>query len=425
MGSKKLKLVLAAALIFVMAFGMSGQPLAANTPGENGLGRYIVVFDDAVNDAGKETLSEQFGGVVEKDIALLGNANVVLLPPGAVEALVERSEVLRLEEDAVVYALPGKPEKPPGKPPKEEKPPPPQVLPWGVDRIDADLAWTNSTGLEVKVAILDTGIDKDHPDLGDNIMDGVNFVKIRGKIIADQWDDDNGHGTHCAGIVAAVDNDIGVIGVAPQAYLYGVKVLDRRGSGYVSDIILGIQWSIDKGMQVINMSLGTSSDVQSLHDACDAAEAAGIVVIAAAGNSGDTDPDSDVIYPAKYDSVIAVAATDDTDARASWSSDGPKVELAAPGVDIYSTWKGGDYATKSGTSMACPHVTGTAALVLAAPEDTARDSITNGDGTWTNEEVRAVLQATADDLGAEGFDNYYGHGLVDAEQAATGVQTNP
>jgi len=251
----------------------------------------------------------------------------------------------------------------------------------------------------------------------------VNFVKIRGKIIADQWDDDSGHGTRCAGIVAAVDNDIGVIGVAPQAWLYGVKVLDRRGSGYVSDVILGIEWSIENEMQVISMSLGTSSDVQSFHDACDAAYTAGIVLVAAAGNSGDTDPDSDVIYPAKYASVIAVAATDDTDTRASWSSDGPEVELAAPGVDIFSTWKGGEYETKSGTSMACPHVARTAALVLAAPEDTARDSIANGDGTWTNEEVRAVLQATADDLGAEGFDNYYGHGLVDAEEVATGTET--
>lgn len=405
---RKMRLIAAAGLAFMLAFVLVGGAVAANGEGKGGLGRYIVVFD-AVNDAAKETLVGQFGGVVEKEIALLGNANVVLLPPRSVEGMAECAEVLRVEEDAIVYALP-KPENP-GKPPKEEEPQPAEVLPWGVDRVDADLAWAVSTGLEIKVAIIDTGIDKDHPDLVDNIMDGVNFVKIRGKIIADLWDDDNGHGTHCAGIVAAVDNDIGVIGVAPQAYLYGVKVLDRRGSGYVSDVILGIQWSIDNGMQVINMSLGTSSDVQSLHDACNAAEAAGIVVIAAAGNSGDTDPDSDVIYPAKYDSVIAVAATDDTDTRASWSSDGPEVELAAPGVDIYSTWKGGDYETKSGTSMAAPHVTGTVALMLGA------------NSALTPDDIRATLHITADDLGVAGFDNYYGHGLVDAEEAATGVET--
>ena len=164
-------------------------------------------------------------------------------------------------------------------------------------------------------------------------------------------------------------------------------------------------------MQVINMSLGTSSDVQSLHDAVDAAYAAGIVLVAAAGNSGDTDPDNDVIYPARYASVIAVAATDDTDTRAFWSSDGPEVELAAPGVVIYSTWKGGEYDTKSGTSMASPHVAGTVALLLAANPG------------LTPDEVRTTLQTTADDIGAQGFDNYYGHGLVDAEEAVTGTET--
>lgn len=405
----KMRLIAVAGLVFMLAFMLVGGAVAANGEGKGGLGRYIVVFDAGVNDAAKGTLMELFSGVVGKGIALLGNANVVWLPPQSVEGMAGCGEVLRLEEDAIVYALP-KPDNP-GKPPKEEEPPPAEDLPWGVDRIDADLAWAVSTGLGVKVAIIDTGIDKDHPDLVDNIKGGVNFVKIRGKIIADQWDDDSGHGTHCAGIVAAVGNDIGVIGVAPQAWLYGVKVLDRRGSGYVSDVILGIEWSIENEMQVISMSLGTSSDVQSLHDACDLADDAGIAVVAAAGNSGDTDPDSDVIYPAKYASVIAVAATDDTDTRASWSSDGPEVELAAPGVDIFSTWKGGEYETKSGTSMACPHVAGTVALVLAADPELAPD------------DVRATLQATADDLGEEGFDNYYGHGLVDAEEAATGTET--
>lgn len=417
---RKMRLIAVAGLALMLTFMLVGQAAAANGASESGLGRYIVVFNTEINDTAKDTLVEQFGGVVKKEIALLGNANVVFLPPRAVEALAGSAKVLRVDEDAIIYALP-KPDNPGNKkPPKEEEPPPAEELPWGVDQIDAELAWTTSTGASISVAIIDTGIDKDHPDLVDNIKGGVNFVKIKGKIIADQWDDDNGHGTHVAGSVAAADNDIGVIGVAPQAWLYGVKVLDKRGGGYVSDVILGIEWAIDNDIQVINLSLGTSSDVQSLHDAVDAAYAAGIVVVAAAGNSGDTNPDDDVIYPAKYGSVIAVAATDSNNTRASWSSDGPAVELAAPGVAIYSTWKGGKYDTKSGTSMASPHVAGTAALVLATPEDTARDSITNGDGTWTNEEVRAVLQATADYLGDA---NLYGHGLVDAEEAVTGTET--
>jgi subtilisin family serine protease len=237
------------------------------------------------------------------------------------------------------------------------------------------------------------------------------------------WDDDNGHGTHVAGIAAAVDNEIGVIGASPEAYLYAVKVLDRTGSGYVSDVIAGIQWAIDNDMDVINMSLGTDSDIQSLHDAVDAAYAANIVVVAAAGNDGDTDPDSDVDYPAAYSSVIAVAATDSEDIRASWSSDGTEVELAAPGVEVRSTWKGGKYKVLSGTSMASPHVAGTVALILATSVPSTYDA--DSDGFWDPVEVRAVLQETADDLGDSGFDVYYGYGLVDSEESVTGVQTNP
>jgi len=402
---RKMRLIAVAGLALILTLALVGGAVAANGEGKGGLGRYIVVFDAGVNDAEKDTLAGQFGGMVEKEIALLGNANVVLLPPRNVEGMVERNEVLRLEEDAVVYALPGPPITPPGQ--GEEEEPPAEVLPWGVDRIDAELAWGTSTGASVSVAIIDTGIDLDHPDL--TVYGNVNFNNPN-----KSGDDDNGHGTHVAGIVAALDNDIGVIGVAPQAWLYGVKVLDRRGSGYVSDVILGIEWSINNSMQVINMSLGTSSDIQSLHDAVDAAYAEGIVVVAAAGNSGDTDPDNDVIYPARYASVIAVAATDNNDERASWSSDGPEVELAAPGVDIFSTWKGGEYDTKSGTSMASPHVAGTAALVIAS-------GITDSNNNDViNDEVRAILQTTADDLGDP---NYYGHGLVDAEEAATGTQT--
>jgi subtilisin family serine protease len=410
---RKMRLIVVAGLALMLTFLLVGQVTVANGTSASGVGRYIVVFNTEVNDAAKGALVAQFGGVTDKEIALLGNANVVLLPPRAVEALAGSAQVLRVDEDAIVYALP-KPDNPGKKPPKEDEPPPEEPaeeLPWGVDQIDAELAWVTSTGAGVKVAIIDTGIDKDHPDLVANIKPGVNFVAKGRTVDPNKWDDDNGHGTHVAGSVAAVDNDIGVIGVAPQAWLYGVKVLDKRGRGYLSDVILGIEWAIDNHMQVINLSLGTSSDVQSLHDAVDAAYAEGIVLVAAAGNSGDTNPDDDVIYPAKYGSVIAVAATDSNNTRASWSGDGPAVELAAPGVAIYSTWKGGEYDTKSGTSMASPHVAGTVALLLAANPE------------LTPDEVRATLQTTADDLWATGFDNYYGYGLVDADEATTGTES--
>jgi subtilisin len=313
----------------------------------------------------------------------------VEIPEQAVENIKKNPRVEYVEEDGIVHAVG-------------------EVTPWGVDRIDADLVWSNNKGNEVKIAIIDTGIDKDHPDLQANIKGGRNFVSKPSWRPADpdKWDDDNGHGTHCAGIVAAVDNEVGVIGVAPEADLYGVKVLDRAGSGYESDVIAGIQWSKDNGMQVISMSLGGGYS-ESMETACSEADGAGIVVVAAAGNSGPGD--NTVLYPAKYESVIAVSATNDGDSLADFSGRGPEVELAAPGVSIYSTVPGG-YDTYSGTSMACPHVAGTAALVIYS-------------GITDNGDVRARLQGTAEDLGDSGFDTKYGYGLVDAEAAAGSALT--
>ncbi|PKM78866.1 MAG: hypothetical protein CVU88_08760, partial [Firmicutes bacterium HGW-Firmicutes-13] len=240
------------------------------------------------------------------------------------------------------------------------------------------------------VAILDTGIDLDHPDL--HVAGGENFS------LGKSYDDKNGHGTHVAGIVAALDNGAGVIGVAPGANLYAVKVLNNAGSGWWSDLIAGLQWCVDNGMEVANMSLGATSAPPDVLDACDAADNAGLLLVAAAGNEYG----GDVIYPAAYDSVIAVSATNSSDELASFSSVGPEVELAAPGVNIYSTYKDGSYTTMSGTSMASPHVAGTAALVIAAGIP----------------DVRGRLQITADDLGATGWDSKYGYGLVDADEAA-------
>jgi subtilisin family serine protease len=170
------------------------------------------------------------------------------------------------------------------------------------------------------------------------------------------------------------------------------------------------------------MSLGQSTPLQALQDAVDAADNAGIVVVVAAGNTGDGDAaTNNVGYPARYASTIAVAATDNTDHIASFSSDGPEVEIAAPGVNILSTTRGGSYGTMSGTSMATPHVTGVVANMLAAPIPTAADL--NLDGAWSKGEVRAYLQATADDLGTTGRDVFFGYGLIDAEELVTGIQT--
>jgi len=386
----------------------------------------IVVFKEKPDPA----LIKKHGGAVKYSYKIIPGI-AASLPRKAVAALERNPAVAYIEEDAIVA-------KPPWAEGKE-KTQPVEVLEWNVDRIDAELVWDRdgdlaidegaNAGSGIKVAILDTGIDKDHPDLQENIKGGVNFVSKPWWKPAnpDKWDDDNGHGTYVAGIVAAVDNEIGVLGVAPKVWLYAVKVLDRTGRGYVSDVIAGIDWAVENGIDVISMSLGSSSDSQALHDAVDRAYATGVVLVASAGNSGDGNPETnEVEYPAKYSSVIAVAATDVLDGTPTWSAEGEEVELSAPGVEVRSTWRGGRYETHSGTSAACPHVSGTVALVLATNiTEIAPDYDYNKNGAWEPAEVRTWLQSTADDLGASGRDNFYGYGLVDAEESATGVQSNP
>ncbi len=376
--------------------------MASNTQA-NGLERYIITIQGPAEQA-----VERAGGVVDHAFSIIP-AIAVRIPAAAIPGILKNPNVISIEPDIMLHAT-GKPPWAGGGGGDTEQPA--QVIEWGVDRIDAELTWHTAAGYGVSVAIIDTGIDKDHPDLIDNLMGGVNFVPKRGRIDPNTWDDDNGHGTHVAGIVGAVDNDGGVVGVAPEVSLYGVKALNRRGSGYLSDIIAGIEWAVNNDIQVINMSLGTDTYTSTLKAACDAAYALGVTLVAAAGNDGDIYSDSDVDYPAAYASVIAVAAINIADERASWSSDGPEVELAAPGVNIRSTWKKGEYNTISGTSMASPHVAGVAALALS------NEALTPG-------ELRYRLQNTADDLGDSDFDPLYGHGLVDAEEAAVGIQTNP
>jgi len=361
-------------------------------------GRKIVVFQTGLNDAAKDEIVRYAGGVKLKNLDLIG-AKAVYLPPKAEAALARQAGVLRIDDDVVVEALirGGIAAKPTPTQPSE-------VLPWGVDRIDAEKVWGITTGDPIKVAIVDTGIDVKHPDLIDNLKGGVSAVGY-----TSSYNDDNGHGTHVAGIAAAIDNEIGVIGVGPKIDLYAVKVLNRRGSGYLSDVIEGLDWAVANGMQVVNMSLGTGSNIQSFHDAVIAAKNAGVVVIAAAGNSGGS-----VIYPAAYSEAIAVSATDQNNVIASWSSRGPEIDLAAPGVSIYSTYKRTGYATLSGTSMAAPHVAGSAALVLNTP---VGGYDINQNEKWDPDEVQKKLQDRAVDLGNAGFDNLYGWGLVNAYNA--------
>lgn len=417
------KSIIIAASIALVAVSVLGARVSAR---ENvSPQRLIVTFDGAVTERSKAAVKSA-GAAQIKELKLV-NGLVVSAPTKAIENKLREIDGIRnVQVDAVAYT--SAPSCSPWPSCRNETETvvaaPPQELPWGVNQIDAEKSWSISRGMGTKVAIIDTGIDQNHPDLIDNLAGGVNFVQSgRGaKVTVDPsaWDDDNGHGTHVAGTVAAVDNTAGVIGVAPDTSLYGVKVLNSAGSGYVSDIVSGIEWSINNNMQVINMSLGLTSHVQALQDAVNSADATGVVVIAAAGNSGDGSASTnEVNYPAKYTSTIAVAATDSSDRIASFSSDGSEVEIAAPGVDVLSTTLGGGYGTLSGTSMATPHVAGVAAAMLAAPIVPTAD--TNQDGRWSNNEIRAFMQVTSDDLGTVGRDVFYGYGLVDAEEAVTGA----
>lgn len=267
-----------------------------------------------------------------------------------------------------------------------------ETLPWGIDTVEADQVWSAHTGAGINVAVLDTGIDMDHPDLAANIKGGINLVNTR-----KTFDDDNGHGTHVSGTIAAVNNDFGVIGVAPEANLYGVKVLNQRGSGYTSDVIEGIEWAVNNNMDIISMSLSSAYYNAAFEVAINYAYNNGVIVVAAAGNESTS-----VSYPAAYDNVIGVSAMDQNYDLAYFSNYGPQIDVTAPGVSITSTYYKGQYAIMSGTSMATPHVTGVIALMLES--GTAN----------TYEDVIARFKTGCVDLGITGKDIYFGYGLVDA-----------
>ncbi|WP_276301566.1 S8 family peptidase [Halorussus lipolyticus] len=306
----------------------------------------------------------------------------IRLPAEAAESLESRADVRYVERNGRMEALA-------------------QTLPWGLDRIDAPQAHGCSTGEGVDVAVIDTGIDGNHPDLEPNLGTGAYAVACDpySAECTYDWGDDNGHGTHCAGIIGAVDNSEGILGVAPDATLHSVKVLGPNGGGSYSDIADGIEYVANQGWDIANMSLGGSAS-QAVKDACEYAYNKGVLLVAAAGNSG---PCSDCVgYPAAYSEVMAVSSTNTSDSLSSFSSTGPEVEIAAPGSDIYSTYVGGGYETLSGTSMAAPYVSGVAALVMSQG--------------YTNTEARERICQTAENIGLG--DDESGCGLVDAESAA-------
>lgn len=277
---------------------------------------------------------------------------------------------------------------------------PTQPIPWNIKLVKAPAAWARTRGAGIRVAVIDTGIAT-HPDL--IISGGASFVSG-----VASFNDDNGHGTHCAGIVGARNNFFGVIGVAPRASLFAVKVLNSAGSGPFSQIIAGMAWCLQNNMHVVSMSLGaTAAAPVALVNAVNQLLNAGITVVAAAGNSFNSSFPF-VGTPGNIPGVIAVGAVDQNSLIAGFSSrggTGNQVTLSAPGVSINSTTLGNAYKVLSGTSMACPHVAGAAALVKAKFP------------TFTPAQIRAKLRGTATDLGVPGTDTTYGSGLLNCDGA--------
>jgi subtilisin family serine protease len=372
--------------------------VSAQAPSDRVPGQYIVVLKDSITNptAVANDMAQQNSLGIQQvyEHALKGFAATI--PAARLDKVKSDSRVAFVSEDRIVSI---------DAPKTTPTPASTQTLPKGIDRINAENLVNKGTN--VNVAVIDTGIDVTHPDLKANIVGGKNCST------GASYNDGNGHGTHVAGTIAAINNGMGVVGVAPEAKLWAVRVLNNSGSGTWSSVICGIDFVTSKAsmIKVANMSLGGSgvsdnncglSNSDALHKAICNSRNAGVTYVVAAGNDG---ADASNFVPAAYnDAVITVSALADSDGQAgglgaaasygaddtfaSFSNYGSAVDVAAPGVNILSTWTGGGYNTISGTSMATPHVTGAAALYVKS----------HPGSTWT--QIRDALIAAGEPLGA-------------------------
>ena len=387
-----LKMVLSTCVIIII---LSGMALATDR-------NVIVGFKKSVGQD-EDNIIANHGGIAKKNFHVIR----------AVAAIISDKKILELKNDPRVAYVEEE---------RSYKASDEYSNSWGVQHIGSQLVHNqNINGTGVKIAILDTGIDYNHPDLAENYKGGYDFIYGD----SDPFDY-NGHGTHISGIIAAKNNGVGVIGVAPNSNIYAVSVLSPYGDGTTSLIISGIEWAVDNHMDIVTMSFSCTPntflppcDDPALHNAVDNAYNSGLLLVAAGGNTYG----GEVRYPAAYDSVIAVTATDQDDKNAIFSPINSKIELSAPGVAILSTVPTGTcawcdpsgYRYLSGTSQATPHVTGVAALI----NSTDFPDI-NNDGVKNNKDIRLILDNTAKDLGIVGRDAIYGFGIVDVSNATLG-----
>lgn len=413
--------LLSFAVILMGSFGSDGVTAEAGPDGESGQevpGRFIVGLQAGVNEA---AVARDHRVRPDKVYESAVRGFVSSMSAEQAEALKADKRVRYVEPDRIVTLEA-------------------EQIPTGIRRIFADsnsnlqINGVDDMRVDVDIAIIDTGIDNDHPDL--NVVRSVdcrNGCSIGGE-------DGNGHGTHVAGTSAALDNGFGVVGVAPGARLWAVQVLSANGSGYISDVVAGIDYVTAHAgeIEVANMSLGCACTSQALDEAITNSVQAGVVHVVAAGNSS-TDASSH--SPANHPDVITVSAladfdgepgglgsstcrSDADDTLANFSNYGSAVEITAPGVCIYSTWKNGGYNTISGTSMAAPHVAGAAALLASggASVDTIRNTVINtGSHDWVDDSGDGIKEPLLDVSDTSVF----GPGLVPADEYPSLSIVNP
>ncbi|MBN1367165.1 MAG: S8 family serine peptidase [Dehalococcoidales bacterium] len=372
----------------VAAASNNGTNTKANITSEN----ILVKFNSNATPADIALINRQNEGQIIKTLRELG-VQVITVPAGKarekVQAYRANPKVAYAELDYIAQTVDT-----PNDPYLSQQ--------WGLTKVEAAGAWGVTTGnTAIKIAILDTGVDLDHPDLAGKIVVSTNFTT------STSANDVAGHGTHVAGIAAAsTNNGTGTAGLGYNSSIMNVKVMGDDGSGYYSWVAQGIIWAADNGANVINMSLGGSAASTTLESAINYAWSKGVVIVAAAGNSGSSAPS----YPAYYSNVIAAAATDSYDRLASYSNYGDWVDVAAPGSGIYSTLINGSYGYATGTSMASPFVAGLAGLVFTRVTDTNNNKL-------LNDEVRTQIEAACDNIGVSGI----GQGRINAYKA---VQTS-
>jgi thermitase len=376
-------LSIATALLLVVLLAVPGTMFASPASTDDYVpGELIVKFKDGISAQSTQSIHAQYGAKSIEKSKYLGFEVVKF--DGSVEKMIEKYKnnpnVEYVEPNHYVHIM--------------WTPNDLSSQQWGPQKVQAPQAWdvTRSSSSTV-IAIVDTGVQTNHPDLQGKIVQGYDFVDNDSNP-----QDGNGHGTHCAGIAAAVTNNgRGIAGMAPNASIMPVRVLDNSGSGTMAAVANGIAYAAQNGADVISLSLGGTSGSSALQSAVQQAWNSGAVVVAAAGNSSSSTPN----YPAYYSQAIAVASTDSNDSLSYFSNYGSWVDVAAPGSNIYSTYINSSYATLSGTSMATPHVAGLAALLASQGR--------------SNSEIRAAIENTADKISGTG--TYFQHGRINAYKA--------